>query len=242
VKANDPLAAAAVETHLSEADVNTVKVRGAHAKAEGPVHAGLQALHASTAAEGPVAKASETVAPEERDATPDKAKRRTWRLVPLAGAAAALTAGLGGGAAYAYFTSTGSGTGHASTGSASGITVTAVASPSADSTLYPGGTGSAVHFIVNNPNPYQVSFTRWSGATLSGVTPVGANTCTTGDFQIASASGSFSPTLTIAANTPSSPGVAGTAAGVLQLKTSAQNGCQGAKVTVTLTLTGGKSS
>ena len=164
------------------------------------------------------------------------------RLVLVSAMAAVFAVGVGAGGAYAYFTSHGSGTGSAATGSALGITATAAASPGANPNLYPGGPGVAVNFTVNNPNPYPVSFTGWSGATLSGVTPVGSNTCTTGDFQIAAASGSFGSALNIPANTSSSPGVSGTANGVVQLTTSAQNGCQGATVTVTLTLTGGKSS
>jgi hypothetical protein len=139
-------------------------------------------------------------------------------------------------------TSTGSGTAHATTYTSVAITATAVSAPTADVNLYPGGPGVAVKFTVNNPNPYAVTFTGWSGATLSAVTPVGANTCTTGDFQIAAASGSFGSALSISANTASLPGVAGTAAGVVQLKSTAQNGCQGATVTVTLTLTGGQQS
>ncbi len=168
---------------------------------------------------------------------------RSWKGAPLViGAVAALVIGLGTGTAYAYFTSHTSGTGALTTGSAQGITVTAVASPGADANLYPGGPSVAVNFTVNNPNPYAVSFTGWSGAVLSTVTPVGSNTCTTGDFQIAAASGSFGSALSIPANTPSSPGVSGTASGVVQLTGTAQNGCQGATVTVTLTLTGGESS
>ncbi len=166
--------------------------------------------------------------------------RRQWRVVSFVVAAGALALGLGGGAAYAYFTSHGSGTGHATSGSAQAITVTAATSPGADSSLYPGGSGTAVHFTVNNPNPYAVSFTGWSSATLSSVTPVGANTCTTADFQIAATSGAFGPSLTVPANTLSSPGVSGAANGVVELKSSAQNGCQGATVFVTLTLTGGQ--
>ena len=150
--------------------------------------------------------------------------------------------GLGGGAVYAYFTSHGSGTGHATTGSAQSIAVTAQASPSADATLFPGGSGSAVHFNVSNPNPYAVSFTGWSGATVSSVTPLAGSTCTSGDFTITSAAGSFA-TLNVAAETGGNPGTAsGTANGVVGLKSTAQTGCQGATVSVTLTLTGGKSS
>ena len=99
-----------------------------------------------------------------------------------------------------------------------------------------------MHFTVNNPNSYPVSFTGWSGAALSGVTPAGSNTCTTSDFQIAASSGAFGPLLTIPANTPSVPGVSGMATGVVELKSSAENGCQGATVFVALTLTGGEDS
>ncbi len=164
------------------------------------------------------------------------------RALLLLGAAVALIVGLSGGAAYAYFSGHGSGVGHTTAGSTLPITATAVTSPGADSNLYPGGPGVAVHFTVNNPNSYAVSFTGWSGATLSSVTPVGSNTCTTSDFQIAAASGAFGPSLTIPANTPSSPGASGSANGVVELKSTAENGCQGATVIVTLTLTGGQGS
>jgi hypothetical protein len=166
--------------------------------------------------------------------------RRALTLV--AATTAALAFGLSGGGAYAYFTSHGTGTGHATSGSALAITVTAQASPAADPTLLPGGTGSAVHFNVSNPNPYAVSFTGWSAATLASVTPLGANTCTTGDFTITNASGGFA-TLNVAAETGGNPGTAaGTANGVVALKSTAQTGCQGATVFVTITLSGGKSS
>jgi hypothetical protein len=160
----------------------------------------------------------------------------------LLGAAVALVIGLSSGVAFAYFTATGSGTGHGTTGSTQAITVTALTSPGADSNLYPGGPGVAVHFTVNNPNSYPVSFTGWSAAALSGVTPAGSNTCTTSDFQIAASSGAFGPLLTVPANTPSASGVSATATGVVQLKSTAENGCQGATVFVTLTLTGGQES
>ena len=164
------------------------------------------------------------------------------RSLVLLGATVALVVGLSGGAAFAYFASTGSGTGHTTAGSAQAITVTAVSSPGADSNLYPGGPGVAVHFTVNNPNSYPVSFTGWSGAALSGVVPAGSNTCTMSDFQIATSTGAFGPLLTVPANTPSSSGVSGTANGVVELKSTAENGCQGATVFVTLTLMGGQQS
>ena len=172
----------------------------------------------------------------------DNVSRGRRRSFIVIGSAAALAAGgLGGGSAFAHYTSHGSGTGSTSIGSAHAITVTAVSSPGANANLYPGGPAVAVNFTVNNPNSYAVSFTGWSAATLSTVTPVGSNTCTTSDFQIAAASGTFSPALSIPANTPSSPGVSGIANGVVDLATTAENGCQGATVTVTLTLTGGQS-
>lgn len=172
-----------------------------------------------------------------------KASSRLRALLRFsASAGVALALGLAGGGAWAYFTSQGSGSGLTSTDSPTPIAVTAAASPAADENLYPGGPAVAVHFTVNNPNAYAVTFTGWSTATLSAVSPVGSNTCTTSDFQIAADSGTFSPIVSIPANTPASPGVSGAANGVVQLKPSAQNGCQGALVTVTLTLTGGKSS
>jgi hypothetical protein len=237
VKADDPLATAGFDAHLAGDDALMGAVRGAHVRAD-PLAATLGTARASKVAEPMEATESE-VAELAAEAVWAKTRRRHRGLVPVAGAAAALAVGLGGGSAYAYFTSTGSGTGHATTGSSTGVTVTAVAVPGADANLYPGGPAAAVHFTVNNPNSQRVTFTGWSGAALTGVTPVGSNTCTTGDFQIAAASGTFGSSLTIPANTPSSPGVSGTANGVVQVKTTAQNGCQGATVTVSLTLTGG---
>jgi hypothetical protein len=238
VKADDPLARAGLDAHLVENETFGAAVRGAHVRADDPL--------AVTFSPSDAPKTPDRVEPPDSEvggsaaiAVRTKTRRRHRGVVPVAGAAAALVVGLGGGSAYAYFSGHGSGSGHATTGSSTGITVTAVAAPGADANLYPGGPGVAVHFTVNNPNHLQVTFTGWSGAAISGVTPVGSNACTTGDFQIAAASGSFGSSLTIPANTASSPGVSGTANGVVQLKTTAQNGCQGATVTVSLTLTGG---
>ena len=107
-----------------------------------------------------------------------RAASRRWGLVPVAGAAGALVAGLGGGAAFAFF-SGGPATGHVSTGSP--VTLDAVATTgSAD--LLPGDAG-AVYFTVHNANPFSATFAQVD----SGATVVSDNTglCPSSDVSIA---------------------------------------------------------
>ena len=162
MKPDDPLADATGHTRLVEDDALAAPVRDAHVRAEDPLAGEIQAAHEMRAVAA-TESATETFAVEPTKAAdsqdsasqaPGKARRRHWGLVPVAGAAAALTAGLGGGGAFAYFTSrVRARVDHA--GSPQGITVTAVGLPAADPNLYPGGPGVAVHFTVNNPNPYK---------------------------------------------------------------------------------------
>ena len=154
---------------------------------------------------------------------PAKSRRRHWGLVPVAGAAAALTAGLGGGAAYAYFTSTGSGTGHAATGSPVSATITA-ATPTA--TLLPGVQGSA-SFTVNNTNPFAVSFTTISNVVVVSSNPSG---CLSTYLTVP---GSVSPAITVGANS-----LSGTETIPVTLSQFAPSSCQGNSFTVTFKLSG----
>jgi len=132
------------------------------------------------------------------------------------------------GTAAAFWSATGSGDGQARSISAVVLTVTA-ATGAAD--LFPGFTGGDVFFTVNNANPYPVTFTSYSGATIVSADP--AN-CPNANVSVA-ASGTVTPSLVVGAN---ASGVAGSIPDIVSMATTAPDGCQGKNFTVTLTLTG----
>jgi len=132
------------------------------------------------------------------------------------------------GTAAAFWSATGSGQGQARSISAVALTVTA-ATGAAD--LFPGFTGGDVFFTVNNSNPYPVTFTSYSGATIVSSDP--AN-CPNTNVSVAG-SGSVTPSLVVGAN---ASGVAGSIPDIVSMAASAPDGCQGKSFTVTLTLSG----
>jgi len=162
----------------------------------------------------------------------------------LAIAAVATVAAVGAAtSAFALWSASGSGSGSAKAYTAQAITVAATASPSADTNLYPGAPGVDVTGTATNPSPYGVSFTGWTNAAVDSVDAPSADLdrpCGTSDFQIASGktSGSFTSALAIAHNNTA----LATAPGVVQMKSTASDGCQGAKVVVKFDLAGGGQS
>lgn len=136
------------------------------------------------------------------------------------------------GVAVAMWSATGSGSGSATAYTAQAITATAVGSPTAATNLYPGGSAVAVQFTTANPNPYPVSFSGWSNGLVTAVTG-GAGSCATTDFTF--------PATGTASNTAAALATAATGSlpAALSMNSTALDGCQGAKVTVTFTLTGG---
>jgi len=132
------------------------------------------------------------------------------------------------GTAAAFWSATGNGQGQARSISAVQLTITA-AIGAAD--LFPGFTGGDVFFTVNNTNPYPVTFTAFSGATIASAD---TTNCPSANVSVA-ASGAVTPSLVIGAN---ASGVAGSIPDIVSMATTAPDGCQGKTFTVTLTLTG----
>jgi hypothetical protein len=151
--------------------------------------------------------------------------------------AAGLATGLlvSGGIAYAVWTANGTGSGSATAASAKTATVTA--SSSADDNLWPGNaTAVPVHFVVDNTNPYPVSYSTFSDAAISNVAPGPlSGTCDANDFQWTATSGNLASAVSAAANSSNN---AGATANILQMKSTAGDACQGAVVTVSLKVAG----
>lgn len=144
-------------------------------------------------------------------------------VVLIGTAALSLTAG---GTAYAYWTTTGTGTGSATSTTAGALVVSSTASVSG---LYPTASNIAGGSInVTNPNPFNVTITRSFGAT-STTTPG----CT-----------GSTVTLTVAAGAPTSIGPNATVAipFTASMSNLAEDACQGANFTATLTVNGQSSS
>jgi hypothetical protein len=155
--------------------------------------------------------------------------RRVWTVVSV-------TAGLGvlaSGAAYAYWSATGSGS--AAVGSVTAQPLTVAASSTVVVDLYPGKTDT-VSFAVNNPNPYPVSL---SGASVNGAATSNNEALCPGATNLTVATGPFSLSGTVPAASGSTPGTLTVSiAGLVTMKTTADNNCQGRTFTVPLTVSG----
>lgn len=154
------------------------------------------------------------------------------RLGGIIGALVMLLAGAA--VVYAAFSATGSGSGRATAVSAQSITITPTTCASAD--MYPGGPAGAICFTLSNPNPYTVHFT--SVTYLPGTPPaaITANNASCPATNVA-----ISSTAPTAVNYTVGPGVTtGTQSigGVLQMASTAPDGCQGASFNVPIALNG----
>jgi len=123
-----------------------------------------------------------------------------------------------------------SGTGPAVSQAATAVNLTVTAGTPVAS-LYPGATG-AVHAHVTNPNPFPV---RLTGASFGAVTtaPLSGKTCTASNVTT---SGPL--TLATPINMGAGENAPVTVPGVLQMISTAADGCQGATFTVQMTLSG----
>lgn len=130
------------------------------------------------------------------------------------------------GVAYALWSASGTGDGEARSRSAIALSV---AAGTASAQLYPGSTGDVV-FTVTNPNPYRVSITAWSGATVTGTSD--SLNCPASNFSLNAGS--------ISAATVDGGGASATVTvtGGITMSSAAGNGCQGVTVTVNGTVTG----
>lgn len=156
--------------------------------------------------------------------------RRRWRLVPVAGAAGAVVAGLGGGTAVAFITTHGSGSTDTVTGSPVAVTIAATAG-TAD--LLPGQ-GGAVTFTLHNPGTSSATLNE----VLPGVSIVSDNAalCASDEVRIAPALPYTLPTpITVSPGTTSGSESIG---GLVALAPGAPSTCQGVTFNVNFTLSG----
>jgi hypothetical protein len=127
--------------------------------------------------------------------------------------------------AFAAWTSTGSGSGRAKSLSAQNSTVTA-RTGAAD--LYPGFTDGDLYFTVNNPNPYDVTFTS---ATFDAVTSFDTAACPSANVTVDASAAGLS--LTVPAN---STGTDLKIDNVVSMASGAPNGCQDMTFDIVVTL------
>jgi hypothetical protein len=148
-------------------------------------------------------------------------------------AATAVAGVLATGAAYAYWSATGSGNAAVGSLTAQPLSVAAVSTVVSD--LYPGKTDD-VSFVVSNPNPYPVAL---NGATVSGAPTSSSEATCPGAANLTIATGPFVLTGTVPAASGSTPGTLTVSIpGLVTMKTSADNNCQGRTFSVPLTVTG----
>lgn len=151
--------------------------------------------------------------------TAKHARRAAQSTVVVTAAAGAVV--LVAGAAFAYWTVSGSGTGSATARNASGLVVASTATVSG---LYPTATLSGGSLSVANNNPFAVSISSSFG---SATTTAAGCTGTVVTFAVAAGA----PTSISANSSVSIPFSA-------SMSNSAENACQGASFTATLTVTG----
>lgn len=139
-----------------------------------------------------------------------------------------------GGIAFALWSATATGSGNATALTAETVTINA-ATGAAD--LYPGGPAGSVYFTLSNNNPYSITFDKLTAATVSGVSGGigGTPACATSDLTV-SALPITGLNVQVAAE--ENPSATKSVAGVVSMKTTAPDACQGAVFTLSLTLTG----
>ena len=155
--------------------------------------------------------------------------QRVWAVV----AATAVAGVLATGAAYAYWT--GSGSGNAAVGSFTAQPLAVAATSAVVFDLYPGKTDS-VSFVVSNPNPYPVAL---NGATVSGTPSSSSEAACPGAANLTIATGPFTLSGTVPAASGSTAGtLTASIPGLVTMKTSSDNSCQGRTFTIPISVTG----
>ncbi len=134
------------------------------------------------------------------------------------------------GVAFAAWTGTGTGSGRARAITVQAATVSPV-DGAAD--LYPGFTGGAVYFTIQNTNPYAITFTSMTPGTVT--VDAGHASCPASSVTVAPATG-----LNLVAPANSTTGTL-SISNVVSMAASAPDACQGASFDVQLTLNGAQS-
>lgn len=146
----------------------------------------------------------------------------------IAVAAVPLALLVGTGIALAAWTVSGSGSGTAASGGTQSLVLAGV-TPAAGS-LFPGGPAAPVDLTINNPNPYPVNVTS---ITWGAVSPANTGACGASNVSIdAGALPSSTVNFTIAANSTSPTEVI---PGVVDMATTAPQGCANMNFTVGVT-------
>ena len=135
---------------------------------------------------------------------------------------------LAGSIAFAAWTATGAGSGYAKASSAQALTTVDV-SASTTATLYPGATGDVL-LRISNPNPYAVTVTDVAGS--------GAIDSDTTAACDASTGVTFTDQTGLTLNVPASGAATFTLSGSVAMANSSHTSCQGAVVTIPVTLSG----
>lgn len=157
--------------------------------------------------------------------------KRTRRFRTVAGTIVFLLASAV--AAFAFWSTVGNGSGNTKASSNVNSTVVASVAPSVDSGLWPGNAEATdLHFTVNNPNPYDVTF---SSATVGAVT--GSGGCAASEFETTAGTINLSAPLSVAAGDTAVVGIVPEAIKLLNLNEN-QDDCQGATISAVVTLTG----
>ncbi|MBK5306260.1 MAG: hypothetical protein JJD92_06180 [Frankiaceae bacterium] len=158
--------------------------------------------------------------------------RRAWTVAAASVVAAILVSGV----SYAYWSSTASGTATIGSTTAQPLVVSSIATPLAD--LYPGKTDD-LGFTVKNDNAYPVRVTALTGVSVassdSAACPVSNLTLSSAISPIPVGGYQLTPVVTVAGGGGTATG---TLPGLVQMNTTAGDGCQGKTFTFTLTFSG----
>ena len=138
--------------------------------------------------------------------------------------------GTGIGVAVASWTVSGSGAGGGAATVANSLTITQVTPTGSSASLYPGGAAGPVEFEVANPNPFAVTIT---GVTWGTPTSGNPSACANANISLDAAAPT---TVSISVPANATAGTVYTIAGVLDLKSTAGNGCEGQSFNIPMTI------
>jgi hypothetical protein len=141
------------------------------------------------------------------------------------------------GVAFANWTATGSGSGTAKAVTANVSAVTTDPT-GAVADLYPGFTGGDLYFKITNPNPYAVSFNKYTLGSITMEDATGPCSTATGNVSVPTTEQTLpsGSEITVPANTTTP--VSRSIADVVSMSSGAANECQGDTFTIAITLTG----
>ncbi len=141
------------------------------------------------------------------------------------------------GIAFANWTATGSGSGTAKAVTANVSAVTTDPT-GAQADLYPGFTGGDLFFKITNPNPYAVSFDKYTLGAITMEDGSGACSTATGNVSVPTTERTLPSGSEITVPADTTVPVSRSIADVVSMNSGAANECQGDTFTIAITLTG----